>query len=520
MPAEDELIRQIARQLDADSPAISVDEIRQRTETTTIDDATIGLSPRRRLPIMLAVAAAALVTAGVSLVLSERAAMPTVRTGGTAVLEGVTPPATTATTEPVDSTSSSTSTSDPTTAPVGPATTISPRSSIRLDGDPAVIIAAIDADRLAKLRTVPGFVATVRQSTATLDDGGVTIESTPGLDSRLTLLADGSMWAEFDSGGFASFDPTSGESRSVIVMPDGNEVYQLIEGWTENSTGMSILLGQDPARTLSEATQMSEVEITETVHDGRPAWRIDAIMSLQTRPGPIAGEQAETPVAETDEQVETFVVDQATGLIVSSTLEWQGTPESRVRRTSELLDLELVDELPAAFPGEFPDGVRVDRSGDPTAFRPATLAEAAEWFGTGFVAPPEIPRDTTIFLTENEWDEADSQSVRQKTVEIRAREGFATIWWATISKNEPSPGGPVPDGQLLVDGALCRDTDRDGRCDTFPSDAEPISTGTLAGAPIYQDGRSLSTELGGIRVGIQGNSSSELRLLAESFVSW
>jgi hypothetical protein len=520
MPAEHELMRQIAGQLDDDAPAISLDEIERRARTTTIDDATLRPSPRRRLPIVLTVAATALLIAGVGVVLNERSTAPTLRTSGTAVLEGATPPATIATSEPVPNSPSPTSTSDPTTAPVDPAMTIASPSSVRLDGDPATVIEAIDADRLEKLRTVPGFVATVRQSTATLDDGRVTIESTPGLDSRLTLLADGSMWAEFDSGGFASFDPTSGESRSVIVMPDGNEVYQLIEGWTENSTGMSILLGQDPARTLSEATQMSEVEIAETVHDGRPAWRIDAIMSLQTRPGSIAGEQAETPVAETDEQVETFVVDQATGLIVSSMLEWQGTPESRVRRTSELLDLELVDELPAAFPGEFPDGVRVDRSGDPSAFRPATLAEAAEWFGTGFVAPPEIAEDTTIFLTESEWDEGDLQTVRQKTVEIRAREGFATIWWATISKNEPSPGGPVPDGQLLVDGALCRDVDRDGGCDTFPSDAEPISTGALADAPLFQDGRYLSIELGGIRVGIQGYPSSELRNVAESFVAW
>ncbi len=82
--------------------------------------------------------------------------------------------------------------------------------------------------------------------------------------------------------------------------------------------------------------------------------------------------------------------------MVASSIEWESRLGETSRQTSELLDVEVTDEMPDGFPGEFPEGAQIDRSGDPTAFRPTTLSEAAEWFGPGFVAPPDVPADTKI----------------------------------------------------------------------------------------------------------------------------
>ncbi len=215
---------------------------------------------------------------------------------------------------------------------------------------------------------------------------------------------------------------------------------------------MSIMLGSDPARLLGETAPSSRFVVTETTHDQRPAWQIESMMN--------AGGTAVDPDVET--QTETFVVDQATGLIVVSSVEWQGTPQERVRRSSELIDIEQVSEMPAGFPGEFPEGAQIDRSGDPNAFRPATLDEAATWFGPGFFAPAGVPAGTTIFLSEYEWESGNPESALNKSVQIAAREGFTTPWSIYLSKDEPGPSGATPDGQLLIDGTLCRDV-RPGR---------------------------------------------------------
>lgn len=511
MPAEDELLRRVASQLEQDAPPISIDEIEQRalTEPLPLDGPRATAKPLRWGPIVLAVAAAALVTGGIALALTSRSPAPTLRTSGTAVLDSVAPP-TQPRPGPASTIPASTVPTQPQPTVAAPTTVAAGSSDISLDGDAAAVIAAIDADRIDKLRLLTGFTATVRQTTETLGADGQSIESQPGFDSRTTLLADGSMWTDIDGGGFASYDATTGESRGAIVMPSGDTYYQLIEGWTENSTGMSIMLGHDPTRMLAEIGAPGSVTVQATDFDGRPAWTVETTYS------PAMGDPNGS-----DTQTETFTVDQATGLMVASSIEWEARPGETLRRVSELFDLEVTDEMPGAFPGQFPEGAQIDRSGDPTAFRPTTLTEAAAWFGPGFVSPPEVPAGTTIFVTEYEWETGNPQTARSRIVEIRAREGFATPWSIMIFKDEPGPDGTVPDGHLLVDGSLCVDFDDDGICGVGPpSESESIDNEALAGFSLLGEPPSLVMERNGVRIAINGSQLVDARSVAESFVAW
>ena len=292
-------------------------------------------------------------------------------------------------------------------------------------------------------------------------------------------------------------------------MPSGDMYYQLIEGWTDNSTGLSIMLGSDPARLLGETAPYSRVVVTETTHDQRPAWQIESMMNA-------GGAPVDQDVAT---QTERFVVDQATGLIVVSSVEWQGTPQDRVRRSSELIDIERVSEMPAGFPGEFPEGAQIDRSGDPNAFRPATLDEAAAWFGPGFFAPANVPAGTTIFLNEYEWESDNPESALNKSVQISAREGFATPWSMYLSKDEPGPGGATPDGQLLIDGTLCRDFDQDATCDVLQGDAQALDNPAFADFWLYGEPPTLVLERNGLRIAVTGSSLIDARSIAETLVA-
>ena len=506
MPTEDELLRQAASQLEQDAPPISIDEIERRAATASLvlDEAATTGRQRRWAPIFLAVAAAVLVTGGIALALTSRSPAPTLRTSGTAVLDSVAPPiepdTTPSPTISADAARETTTPAEPEPTSEVPTTAVAEASGISLDGDPARVIAAIDADRLEKLRTLTGFSATVRQTTETVGDDGQLIDSQPGFDSRITLLADGSMWTDIDGGGFASYDPTTGESRGAILMPSGDMYYQLIEGWTENSTGMSIMLGHDPARLLSEIGGPGTVTVAATDVDGRPAWTVETTYS---------------------DQRETYTVDQATGLMVASSVEWETRPGETSSRVSELSDLDVVDEMPADFPGQFPDGVDIDRSGDPNAFRTTTLSEAAEWFGPGFVAPPEVAASTRIFLTEYEWETGNPQTARTKNVEIRAREGFTTPWSITISKELPGADGVVPDGYLLVDGSLCVDFDEDGICGVGPpNESVSIDNEALAGFSVIGEPPSIVLGRHGVLVVITGSPLADGWSLAEAFVVW
>ena len=132
---------------------------------------------------MLAVAAAAMVTGGITLALTERSPAPTLGTSGTVALDTITPP-----TEPTTPTTASpaTTVAEAETTAAAPTTVAIERSSISIEGDPAAVVAAIDADRMSRLRTLEGFTATVRQTTETLGDDGERIDSQPGFNSRTT----------------------------------------------------------------------------------------------------------------------------------------------------------------------------------------------------------------------------------------------------------------------------------------------------------------------------------------------
>jgi len=315
---------------------------------------------QRRRSIGLTTAALVFVAAGVVAL----AVLPSRDTSNVSPI-----PSTPATSEPLAPTTSASIATNPSTVPT-PSTSTAPPSSAPERSTPDQI-----RDLIARIRERAATVTSFRvrvELTSTADDVPVSTAVT-----SVTLLADDSMWMEpiegawgsAGQGYFASYDPTTGISRSVIPGFDGTPTGQEIVGWNENSTGKQILLGHFPILTLDPN---SDVQISDDVHDSRTVWRIEQ-------------HNGETEIVSW--------IDQTTGLTLrertqSTSADPQtGQPLVNIQDSS-WTNLELSVELPPAFPGVIPDGITVDRSGDPNGhITPPIAAALTTAFGPDLLLP-------------------------------------------------------------------------------------------------------------------------------------
>lgn len=301
------------------------------------------------------------------------------------------------------------------------------------------------------------LIATIHERAATVAGFSVKVDLTTSADdvvvssavATVTLLADDSMWMEpiegawgaAGQGYFASYDPTTGVSRIVYAGPDGVPIAQEIVGWNENSTGQLIVMGHAPILALDPS---SDVEISDDVHDGRAVWRI-------------AHHAGETDFV--------WWVDQASGLTVRERTQTTSVDAQTNQRVvnvqdSSWTDLEFDVELPASFPGVIPDGISVERSGDPNGHIAAPYAAAlATAFGSDLLLPApadgELAKQPSITPDPDDYDEnglpRNTPGTAQGVGVVLAR-GFATTTvfvWA-----EPStPPASVPGAQTTtIDG--------------------------------------------------------------------
>ena len=135
-----------------------------------------------------------------------------------------------------------------------------------------------------------------------------------------------------------------------------------------------VMLGSlDP----TSASWSEDAAVTTGSSNGRDTWHVSQSMSA--------------PNDATDPQTDTWTIDRTTGFVVGYELDWSYDDTGRrAHRSVTLSNLRTGVSLPAEFPGSFPEGATVDRSGDPN-IRPTTLAEAAAEFGSGLVAPTNPP---------------------------------------------------------------------------------------------------------------------------------
>ena len=370
----------------------------------------------------------------------------------------------------------------------------------RAGSDP---FAEMEAERIAALSSFDSvsFTATVSEQY----DGQP--ENTTNHTNDVVLRNDGSLWATGDTILMNSFDAATGVARLHFVQADGSSAYQEVVGWTDNSVPLMTMLGgvdpTGPVDVLDGAT------IEATTLDGRDVWRVGRTLAMDG-----------------DEQTDTWTVDRATGLIVGYDVDWVYDGASRhARRSVVISDVVLGAELPPEFPGSFPEGAVVDRSGDPNGFRLATVAEAATAFGDGFVLPADLANDARITLRTYDSNLSDPVEVAAGnsgevvaptiSVEIITRVGF-TRTVTTLTKMRPPLTG-VPGGYMLVGDALCPTSDG-VTCRTWSEESE-ITAGDWAGASSNLEQTSISAERDGITLSVNAPTAEEALALANSLTS-
>ncbi|MFN8022022.1 MAG: hypothetical protein U0Q03_10885 [Acidimicrobiales bacterium] len=370
-------LRALALRWDDESPAIDVAEVMARTgprEFEPIDDpieldVVAGRPPRRASRVLLAVACVVVfVAAGVAV--AQRVGddvEPVAPTPVTTVT-----PSTTAAPSTVPTTSATTSTVEPST--VAPSTAPPTSSPAEIEAR----LAEIDTARLAALRT---FTQIGFHVVTTLDDPSGP-EGSPR-EADVVLRNDGSAAITSADGSWSSYDATTGNARTGFTALDGTAGYQEIAGMTDNSVALGVPTGLPNGIVEQFPLYADDVtEITDDVVDGRAAWRIVRVLTI-------------TPEMQ---QTTTTWIDQQLGVTIRTvvTAPSGNDPTVMTTQTTELSRLEIGAEMPATFPGTFPDGAVVQRSGTPRVPAVDVIGQAAAAFGEHFLLPSIAPDTTSL----------------------------------------------------------------------------------------------------------------------------
>jgi hypothetical protein len=464
-------LRRVARVLEDAAPAISLDELRPSASTGSDHDLLAGKrSSRRRAGVAWSVAAAAVVAVVIGVAVT--AGEPSIRTGSDLPAPSDTASPTPAVVASVDTPAESTTPVSTAPASSSTVTETSPAGQLADVADTPIRLAEV-AERSARaLVELDSFraVATITQRTEPAETTQPAEVSTR--TNTISLFGDGRMWASTDTGGWASFDPSTGTSRVAVVNDDGTTTYQEILGWSDNTVGLNVLVGHDPVPRFDTIDPAATVTVVD--HDARPAWQIAWHGTLGTD-GSVA---------------QTVTIDQTTGLVVAT------STESTIDGTRQVTESSLTEvtagiELPAEYPGSFPPDAAVERSGDPAAFRSVSVAEAAAAFGDGLAVPAELPDTARITIS--------TQPVTGESIDGEEGEVFATDVGVTITipegfartiieyhKFRPVPGVTPGFGMIPADDGLCF-TGPDGGCSTTDSPTV-FAAGALAGQPYETQG--------------------------------
>ncbi len=363
-------IADLAAAWDRDTAPVSLDELVGTTASgpiTTVELVRTIESSHRRWMILSVGAAAAIAAIVVLAVRREPDSIDPVA------------PATIATTVTTVH-----ATVDAITVPTAPATTVAPTTapttvvpSVMTDADAAAALAAFDAERSEALRGITTIGFRVHGST-TFPDGQMyddgSIRDTDGVE--LVFRNDGSAAIVSDTFGVSYYDAAAGIARAVFTDAAGQPAYQEVVGQANGSMGVGVPTGLvNGIITSISQLRPGLVAIVDDVLDGRPAWRIDQLTeNLVARDGSMSRQQT--------------WIDQATGITVQThTSGSTSIDDVALDEIITLTDLEPGTPMPADFPNPFPAEATVAVSGDPTAFAPITLDQAAAEFDAPLLVP-------------------------------------------------------------------------------------------------------------------------------------
>jgi hypothetical protein len=413
-----ERIATLARQWEEAAPPVTLGELTAgrsavglgQAQQATVIDLDRHVSHRGRLVVAIATAAA--VAAGFVAVVVTRnpdAVEPVGPSTATAAPE--TALATIPGTTPITSAAPVTSAPTTTAAPV----------------DFAVRLTEIDAARADALRLFSTIGFTVHH-TSTQPDGTVTRDDS----ASVVLSNDGSSAVASDAFLWSYYDATTGTARTGYVDADGQTAYQELAGQADNSVALGVPTGL-PNGIVEQFPLYPDdvVAVEDDVVDGRPTWRID-------REYPSQSSSTSTWI-----DVQTGVTLQSRSVGMQST---NGVPQTD---TLTLSDLQLGASMPADFPGTFPDGAVVNRSGDPTQFSSSSVEDAATLFGVSIVVPT-TPADVMAVSTMN-FGNDDGTTTSSPSLIVRWFDGFLRTEYRLSSF---PPSMPMPDSCESCTGTL------------------------------------------------------------------
>ena len=406
---------------------------------------------------------------------------------------------------PVNPTSPGTEAPSTTASPSTSTSPVTPEQMLdRMVGDVTAARAALDS--FTAIVTVTTSNPGVDASGAALPPDVVTRTNT------VTMRSDGSLWSEGELFVWSSFDPSTGTARNAILDADGSMRYQEVAGWSDATTPVNILFGVDPFADVYGITLLAgSPDVTQqieevTSHLGRTAWRI-----VQRSPAP-----SQAGADSINTSTSTWDIDRATGIVIAySNTQSLGGVEQRTN--SKVSELTLGTQLPAEFPGTFPDGAAVDRSGDPNGHVPVSLEQAANRFGRAIYVPTSFGDDAVVAITtqRSAFGNSVEPNATMVQVEVVQRIGFTT---ASITMFEfvPDPGAAVPPDMTLDDGLWCFAPPGmpcgGGATDTV------ITDGDLAGTPSALEGPLVSASLGGVNLLVRASTPMAALALANSLV--
>jgi len=493
---------------DAAAPARQFDEIGVPPPGTDSDRST---RPQRVLAVAGSLAVLCALVAGLLVVRSNRD-----DTSPTGVPENTTGAATTvAPAEPVPTVAPPSSAPPAEPVPTAIPTSVAPSTSALPDNEQ--VLREVRRAQFEALRKLPGFTATAVKTVFTPSTGEPESEQT----AQVTLLADGSFFADQGERGWGSFDPATHLVRGVFQLPDGTTGYQEIVGQAQNTVPLNILTGHDPTA-LVQYGGPADTTVRESTFEGRSVWEVTTVFGFDR--SMCEGECAGPPSTQTTVQT----IDQETGLVIRNSI--TSTAPNTVPNLSVLRDVQIVDSMPPGFPGSFPEGVTVDRSGDPNAVATIALGDIATRFGIAVPLPAGF-EDSTISYQEMDgmWtgDGGTEATTFHRTVEFSVPEGFTTTR-VRVSAISVPPGGVVPPGMIVVDGGfVCSAAPGADQCESLDATtvssqqmdgAVTLTSGALAGLGAYQSDESASITSGPFQISILAGDRAAALAIANDFV--
>jgi len=157
-------------------------------------------------------------------------------------------------------------------------------------------------------------------------------------------------------------------------------------------------------------------------------------------------------------------------------------------------------ELPANFPGAFPEGATVERSGDPAAFTTLSLADAVAEFGQPVFAPADVsPTSRSSIQTMPTGEQASGDPAEVRILRIEVPVGFTRSYISITDYSELADPLPTNSSVLAISRHL------DG--------------GALAGQPYDVSGAALTIFASPLSITVDAPTAEIALQLANSLVA-